>query len=124
MARGASLPERLRYCAAEITGLLGVGRDAKRLLLEAADALDRANKEIARLQEIRSRMAGTCRMVLRNMEGPHPVPEINMVALRAAIGVAAWSPSERPGGPPAAAEPKAARTTVVGPDGAVWGWET
>jgi Lar family restriction alleviation protein len=32
--------------------------------------------------------------------------------------------SEGPGGASSAAEPQATRTTAVGPDGAVWGWET
>jgi hypothetical protein len=31
---------------------------------------------------------------------------------------------EGPGGASPAAEPKATRTTAVGPDGAIWGWES
>jgi hypothetical protein len=123
MARPPSISERLRAWPDGYERLpLGASSE---LLRHAADALDRDREEIAHLQESRSRMAEACEWLLAEFKdaaqcgGDHfkqRFCEEVVRRLRDAL--------ESPWGAAPAAEPKATRTTAVGPDGAVWGWET
>jgi hypothetical protein len=117
--------EQLLGIAKLLTALAGGSQSAAEPQETDESAGENFLREISLLQESRSRLAGACRWLLPHFEeavrdgGDHFEQRFCEEAVRRLRDAL-----EGPGGPSPAAEPKATRTTAVGPDGAVWGWET